>query len=133
MEKDLKYDELIGAGSKNKSLADMVREEIDKDKGNRIESIDELKKEIEKYNRNEVSDFSNVNWGKVVKDKDFTEDMMTMFQVHAQLYYEDYIKSHKVSDEMIRKMYYDFIGVFMLEWLPLKDRKRIFSEIFEEE
>jgi hypothetical protein len=134
MEKDIKYDELIGAGSKDiKSLADMVREEVDKDKGNRIDSVDELKKEIEKYNRNEKADFSNVNWGKVVKDKDFTEDMMTMFQVQVQLYYEDYIKTHKVSDEMVRKMYYDFIGVFMLEWLPLKDRKRIFSEIFEEE
>jgi len=134
MEKDIKYDELIRVGSKdNKSLADMVREEIDKDKGDRIDSIDELKREIEKYNRNEKADFSNVNWGKVVKDKDFTEDMMTMFQVQAQLYYEDYIKTHKVSDEMIRKMYYEFIGVFMLEWLPLKDRKRVFPEIFEEE
>lgn len=134
MEKDIKYDDLMKVSDKKiKSLADMVREEIDKDKGNRIDSVDELKKEIEKYNRNEVADFSNVNWGKIVKDKDFTEDMMTMFQVQAQLYYEDYIKSHNVSDEMIRKMYYDFIGVFMLEWLPLKDRKRIFSEIFEEE
>lgn len=134
MEKDIKYEELIGVGSKEiKSLADMVRKELDRDKVNRIESVEELKKEIEKYNRNEKADFSNVNWGKIVKDKDFTEDMMTMFQVQAQLYYEDYIKSHKVSDEMVRKMYYDFIGVFMLEWLPYKDRKRIFSEIFEEE
>lgn len=134
MEKDIKYEDLMKVSDKDiKSLADMVREEVDKDKGNRIESIDELKKEIENYNRNEKADFSNVNWGKVVKDKDFTEDMMTMFQVQVQLYYEDYIKTHKVSDEMVRKMYYDFIGVFMLEWLPLKDRKRIFSEIFEEE
>lgn len=134
MEKEVKYEDLMKVSDKdNKSLADMVREEVDKDKGNRIDSVDELKKEIEKYNRNEVADFSNVNWGKIVKDKDFTEDMMTMFQVQAQLYYEDYIKTHKVSDKLLRKMYYDFIGVFILEWLPLKDRKRIFSEIFEEE
>lgn len=134
MEKDIKYEDLMKVSDKEiKSLADMVREEVDKDKGNRIESVDELKREIEKYNRNEVANFNNVNWGKIVKDKDFTEDMMTMFQVQAQLYYEDYIKTHKVSDELLRKMYYDFIGVFMLEWLPLKDRKRVFSEIFEEE
>ena len=133
MEKDIKYDDLMEVSDKDiKSLADMVREEID-NKGNRIESIDELRREIEKYDRNEKADFSNVNWGKIVKDKEFTEDMMTMFQVQAQLYYEDYIKTHKVSDELIKKMYYDFIGVFMLEWLPLKDRERIFSEIFEEE
>ena len=132
MEKDIKYDELTGAGSKEiKSLADIVREEVDSNKGNRIDTIDELKKEIEKYNRNEKADFSNVNWGKVVKDKDFTEDMMTMFQVQAQLYYEDYIKTHNVSDGLIRKMYYDFIGVFMVEWLDEKRQREVFPELFE--
>lgn len=132
MEKEVKYDDLKEVGSKEiKSLADMVREEVDKDKGNRIESVDELKREIEKYNRNEVANFNNVNWGKVVKDKDFTEDMMTMFQVQAQLYYEDYIKSHNVSDELIRKMYYDFIGVFMVEWLDNKRQREVFPELFE--
>lgn len=131
MGKKLNSDNLMEVSDKDiKSLADMVREEIDKDKGNRIDSIEDLEKEIEKYIRNEVADFSNVNWGKIVKDKDFTEDMMTMFQVHAQLYYEDYIKSHKVSDEMIRKMYYDFIGVFVLDWLDKKRQREVFPELF---
>ena len=132
MEKDIKYDDLMEVSGKEiKSLADMVREGIDKNKGSRIDTVDELKKGIEKYNRNEKADFSNVNWGKVVKDNGFTEDMMTMFQVQAQLYYEDYIKSHNVSDELIRKMYYDFIGVFMVEWLDEKRQREVFPELFE--
>ena len=132
MEKDIKYDDLMEVSDKDiKFLADMVREGIDKNKGSRIDTVDELKKEIEKYNRNEKADFSNVNWGKVVKDKGFTEDMMTMFQVQAQLYYEDYIKTHNVSDELIRKMYYDFIGVFMVEWLDEKRQREVFPELFE--
>lgn len=132
VEKDIKYDELTGAGSKEiKSLADIVRESIDRNKGSRIETVEDLKEEIEKYNRNEKADFSNVNWGKVVKDKGFTEDMMTMFQVQAQLYYEDYIKTHDVSDELVRKMYYDFIGVFMVEWLDEKRQGEVFPELFE--
>lgn len=132
MEKDIKYDDLMEVSDREiKSLADIVRESIDKNKGNRIETVEDLKEEIEKYNRNEKADFSNVNWGKVVKDKGFTEDMMTMFQVQAQLYYEDYIKSHNVSDELIRKMYYDFIGVFMVEWLDEKRQGEVFPELFE--
>lgn len=132
MEKDIKYDDLMEVSDKDiKFLADMVREEVDSNKGNRIETVEDLKEEIEKYNRNEKADFSNVNWGRVVKDKGFTEDMMTMFQVQAQLYYEDYIKSHNVSDELIRKMYYDFIGVFMVEWLDEKRQREVFPELFE--
>lgn len=132
MEKDIKYDDLMEVSDKDiKFLADIVREGIDRNKGNRIETVEGLKEEIEKYNRNEKADFSNVNWGKVVKDKGFTEDMMTMFQVQAQLYYEDYIKTHNVSDELIRKMYYDFIGVFMVEWLDEKRQREVFPELFE--
>ena len=114
-----------------KFLADIARKEVDSNKDNRVETVEDLKEEIGKYNRNEKADFSNVNWGKVVKDKGFTEDMMTMFQVQAQLYYEDYIKSHNVSDELIRKMYYDFIGVFMVEWLDEKRQREVFPELFE--
>lgn len=132
MEKDIKYDDLMEVSDKDiKSLADIVREEVDSNKGNRIETVEDLKEEIGKYNRDEKADFSNVNWGKVVKDKGFTEDMMTMFQVQAQLYYEDYIKTHNVSDELIRKMYYDFIGVFMVEWLDEKRQREVFPELFE--
>lgn len=132
MEKDIKYDDLMRVSDKDiKSLADIVRESIDSNKGNRVETVEDLKEEIEKYNRNEKADFSNVNWGKIVKDKGFTEDMMTMFQVQAQLYYEDYIKTHNVSDELIRKMYYDFIGVFMVEWLDEKRQREVFPELFE--
>lgn len=132
MEKDIKYDDLMEVSDKDiKLLSDIVREGIDSNKGSRVETVEDLKEEIEKYNRNEKADFSNVNWGKVVKDKGFTEDMMTMFQVQAQLYYEDYIKSHNVSDELIRKMYYDFIGVFMVEWLDEKRQREVFSELFE--
>lgn len=132
VEKDIKYDDLMNVSDKEiKSLADIVRESIDRNKGSRIETVENLKEEIGKYNRNEKADFSNVNWGKVVKDKGFTEDMMTMFQVQAQLYYEDYIKTHNVSDELIRKMYYDFIGVFMVEWLDEKRQREVFPELFE--
>lgn len=132
MEKDIKYDDLMYVSDKDiKLLADIARKEVDSNKGNRIETVEDLKEEIGKYNRNEKADFSNVNWGKVVKDKGFTEDMMTMFQVQAQLYYEDYIKTHNVSDELIRKMYYDFIGVFMVEWLDEKRQREVFPELFE--
>ena len=116
------------------SLAEMFSAELHKneDKGKRIETIKELKEEMGKYDRNEGADFSNVNWGKLVKDKKFTEDMMIQFQIPAQQYYENFVKSHNVSDGLIRRMYYDFLGVFMLEWVPLKDRHRIFPELFEE-
>lgn len=139
--KDINYEELRGTNEKLEddttrpsSMAEMFSAELHKneDKGKRIETMEDLTDEIEKYNKNIQSDFTNVNWGSVVKDKEFTEEYMTMFQVQAQNYYEDFIKSHKVSDEFIRKMYYDFIGVFMVEWLPLKDRQRIFPEIFKE-
>lgn len=96
---------------------------------NIVDTIEKLKKEIEKYDRNEPTDFSNVKWSVLVKDKDFTEDMMLRFQVMAQNYYKDFVENHKVSDNFIRKMYYEFLGVFNLSWLSDEDRKRIFPEI----
>lgn len=118
-----------------KSLGEQYLEEKEKLENNTeisltlISNISSLKKEIEKYNNNEKSSFSNVVWSEIVKDKDFTEDLMIMFQVQAQNFYEDFIKSHKVSDELIRKMYYEFIGHFNLSWLSDKDRKRVFPEL----
>lgn len=106
-----------------------VQEEKTVGKENIIDTIEKLKKEIEKYDRNEPTDFSNVKWSVLVKDKDFTEDMMLRFQVMAQNYYKDFVENHKVSDNFIRKMYYDFLGVFNLSWLSDEDRKRIFPEI----
>ena len=96
---------------------------------NIIDTIEKLKKEIEKYDRNEPTDFSNVKLSVLVKDKGFTEDMMLRFQVMAQNYYKDFVENHKVSDNFIRKMYYEFLGVFNLSWLSDEDRKRIFPEI----
>jgi len=99
------------------------------EKKNVIDTIEKLQNEIEKYDRNETTDFSNVKWSVLVKDKGFTEDMMLRFQVMAQNYYKDFVENHKVSDSFIRKMYYDFLGVFSLSWLSEKDRKRIFPEL----
>lgn len=96
---------------------------------NIIDTIEKLKKEIEKYDRNEPTDFSNVKWSVLVKDKDFTEDMMLRFQVMAQNYYKDFVENHKVSDNFIRKMYYEFLGVFNLSWLSDEDKKKIFLKI----
>ena len=90
-----------------------------------------LKKEIGKYNNNEIANFSNVKWEKLVKDKDFTEEMVIMFQIQIQLYYDDYIKTHNVSDELIRKMYYEFIGHFNSNTLDDKTKNRIFPELKE--
>ena len=106
-----------------------VQEEKTVEKKNVIDTIGKLQKEIEKYDRNEPTDFSNVKWSVLVKDKDFTEDMMLRFQVMAQNYYKDFVENHKVSDNFIRKMYYEFLGVFSLSWLSEKDRKRIFPEV----
>lgn len=106
-----------------------VQEEKTVEKKNVIDTIEKLKKEIEKYDRNEPTDFSNVKWSVLVKDKDFTEEMMIRFQVMAQNYYKDFVENHKVSDNFIRKMYYEFLGVFNLSWLSDEDRKRIFPEI----
>ena len=106
-----------------------VQEEKTVEKKNVIDTIEKLQKEIEKYDRNEPTDFSNVKWSVLVKDKDFTEDMMIRFQVIAQNYYKDFVENHKVSDNFIRKMYYEFLGVFSLSWLSEKDRKRIFPEV----
>ena len=122
---------------KNKTLAEQYLETKEKlevqeektEKKNVIDTIEKLQKEIEKYDRNEPTDFSNVKWSVLVKDKDFTEDMMLRFQVMAQNYYKDFVENHKVSDSFIRKMYYDFLGVFSLSWLSEKDRKRIFPEL----
>lgn len=106
-----------------------VQEEKTVEKKNVIDTIEKLQNEIEKYDRNETTDFSNVKWSVLVKDKGFTEDMMLRFQVMAQNYYKDFVENHKVSDSFIRKMYYDFLGVFSLSWLSEKDRKRIFPEL----
>lgn len=126
------------AKTKTKTLAEQYLEEKEKlevqeektvEKKNVIDTIEKLQKEIEKYDRNEPTDFSNVKWSVLVKDKDFTEDMMIRFQVIAQNYYKDFVENHKVSDNLIRKMYYDFLGVFNLSWLKEEDRKRIFPEV----
>ena len=124
--------------AKRKTLAEQYLEAKEKleeqeektlEKGNVIDTIERLKEEIEKYGRNEPTDFSNVKWSVLVKDEDFTEDMMLRFQVMAQNYYKDFVENHKVSDNFIRKMYYEFLGVFSLSWLSEEDRKRIFPEI----
>ena len=124
--------------AKRKTLAEQYLEAKEKleeqeektlEKGNVIDTIERLKEEIEKYDGNEPTDFSNVKWSVLVKDKDFTEDMMLRFQVMAQNYYKDFVENHKVSDNFIRKMYYEFLGVFSLSWLSEEDRKRIFPEI----
>ena len=124
--------------AKRKTLAEQYLEEKEKlevqeektvEKKNVIDTIEKLQKEIEKYDRNEPTDFSNVKWSVLVKDKGFTEDMMLRFQVMAQNYYKDFVENHKVSDNFIRKMYYEFLGVFSLSWLSEKDRKRIFPEV----
>ena len=126
------------AKTKTKTLAEQYLEEKEKlevqeektvEKKNVIDTIEKLQKEIEKYDRNEPTDFSNVKWSVLVKDKGFTEDMMLRFQVMAQNYYKDFVENHKVSDNFIRKMYYEFLGVFSLSWLSEKDRKRIFPEV----
>lgn len=96
-----------------------------------VDTIEKLKEEIEKYNRNEVANFSNVKWEELVKDKDFTEDMVIMFQMQIQLYYDEYIKTHNVSDSLIRKMYYEFIGHFNPDMLDENTRNRIFPELKE--
>ena len=124
--------------AKRKTLAEQYLEAKEKleaqeektvEKVNIIDTIESLKEEIEKYDRNEPTDFSKVKWSVLVKDKDFTEDMMIRFQVLAQNYYKDFVENHKVSDNFIRKMYYEFLGVFSLSWLSEEDRKRIFPEI----
>ena len=124
--------------AKKKTLAEQYLEAKEKleaqeektvEKVNIIDTIESLKEEIEKYDRNEPTDFSKVKWSVLVKDKDFTEDMMIRFQVMAQNYYKDFVENHKVSDNFIRKMYYEFLGVFSLSWLSEEDRKRIFPEI----
>ena len=91
-----------------------------------IDTMDKLKNEIKRYDNNKPTDFTNVKWSELVKHRDFTEDMMLRFQVMAQNYYKDFVENHKVSDNFIRKMYYEFLGVFSLSWLSEKDRKRIF-------
>lgn len=124
-----------------KSFAEMYMEEKEKlEKENSqleensidiVDTIEKLKKEIEKYNRNEVANFSNVKWEELVKDKDFTEDMVIMFQMQIQLYYDEYIKTHNVSDGLIRKMYYEFTGHFNPDMLDEKTKNRIFPELKE--
>ena len=127
--------------AKKKSFAEMYlakKEELEKENLSAeekdsivIDTIKKLKEEIEKYKRNEISNFSNVKWEKLVKDKDFTEDMVIMFQIQIQLYYDDYIKTHNVSDELIRKMYYEFTGHFNPDILDEKTKNRVFPELKE--
>ena len=99
----------------------------EKREDNRIDTIERLKEEIEKYKNNEPADFSNVAWKKLVRDKDFTEEMVVMFQNYIQLYFKDYIDTHNASDNIIKRMYKDFLGVFMLGWLSKEAQKRIFK------
>ena len=54
-----------------------------------------------------------------------------MFQMQIQLYYDDYIKTHNVNDELIRKMYYEFTGHFNPDTLDEKTKNRIFPELKE--
>ena len=125
----------------NKSFAEMYMEEkerlenensqVEENSVEIVDTIEKLKEEIEKYNRNEIANFSNVEWKKLVKDKDFTEDMVIMFQVQIQLYYDEYIKTHNVSDGLIRKMYYEFTGHFNPDMLDEKTRNRVFPELKE--
>lgn len=124
-----------------KSFAEMYAEEkeklekenskLEEDSIKTVDTIEKLKEEIEKYNRNDVANFSNVKWEELVKDKDFTEDMVIMFQMQIQLYYDEYIKTHNVSDSLIRKMYYEFIGHFNPDMLDENTRNRIFPELKE--
>lgn len=124
-----------------KSFAEMYAEEkeklekensqLEEDSIKTVDTIEKLKEEIEKYNRNEVANFSNVKWEELVKDKDFTEDMVIMFQMQIQLYYDEYIKTHNVSDGLIRKMYYEFTGHFNPDMLDENTRNRIFPELKE--
>lgn len=124
-----------------KSFAEMYAEEkeklekenskLEEDSIKTVDTIEKLKEEIEKYNRNDVANFSNVKWEELVKDKDFTEDMVIMFQMQIQLYYDDYIKTHNVSDGLIRKMYYEFTGHFNPDMLDENTRNRIFPELKE--
>lgn len=124
-----------------KSFAEMYmeeKEELEKENSQLeensidiVDTIEKLKEEIEKYNRNEVANFSNVKWEELVKDKDFTEDMVIMFQMQIQLYYDEYIKTHNVSDGLIRKMYYEFTGHFNPGMLDENTRNRIFPELKE--
>lgn len=124
-----------------KSFAEMYIEEKEKQEQENsqsnedsievVDTIEKLKKEIEKYNRNEVANFSNVEWKKLVNGKDFTEDMVIMFQLQIQLYYDEYIKTHNVSDGLIRKMYYEFTGHFNPNILDEQTRNRIFPELKE--
>lgn len=124
-----------------KSFAEMYmeeKEELEKENSQLeensidiVDTIEKLKEEIEKYNRNEVANFSNVKWEELVKDKDFTEDMVIMFQMQIQLYYDEYIKTHNVSDGLIRKMYYEFTGHFNPDMLDEKTRNRVFPELKE--
>jgi hypothetical protein len=124
-----------------KSFAEMYMEEkkklesenpqFNKNSIETVDTIEKLKEEIEKYNRNEIANFSNVKWEELIKDKDFTEDMVIMFQMQIQLYYDEYIKTHNVSDGLIRKMYYEFTGHFNPDMLDEKTKNRIFPELKE--
>ncbi len=99
----------------------------DKNKKIIIDNIEDFLIEYDKFKKNEKTDFSATKWDNIVKDSLFSEEHMLTFQVIAQNYYEDFIKSHKVSDDFIKKMYYDFIGHVNLNWLTEEQRNKIKS------
>lgn len=117
---------------KEKEKIEKETEQQPKPKSNRITTFKELERELEKYKSNQGANFNNVDWEKVVADENFTEQHMMMFQVLAQNHFETFVKNHKVSDKFIRKMYYDFMGVFSLSWLSDEDKDRIFPELIKE-
>lgn len=88
-------------------------------------TIEELKKRISDFNEGKSVNF-NVNWSELVKDKDFTEDMVYMFQNHIQLYFKDYIDTHNnINLSLLKSMYWDMVGVFNLEWVDTETGKKI--------
>ena len=88
-------------------------------------TIEELKTRISDFKEGKSVNF-NINWSELVKDKDFTEDMVYMFQNHIQLYFKDYIDTHNnINLSLLKSMYWDMIGVFNLEWVDTDTGKKI--------
>ena len=108
-----------------KAMRDKIAEQNkDKQEFEKI-TIEELKKRISDFNEGKSVNF-NVNWSELVKDKDFTEDMVYMFQNHIQLYFKDYIDTHKdINLSLLKSMYWDMVGVFNLEWVDTETGKKI--------
>lgn len=106
-----------------------IREELNKKfkkTEKKVFNVKELKEYIKEFNQHGDSTiFNDVDWSKIVTDKEFTEDMVYMFQNHIQLYFEDYIKSHKPSIQLLKDMYHNMVGVFNLSWVDEDTRKLI--------